>query len=123
MNSLAVIRATNDSNLKIALHDLVRHGHLSLANVPKKLEPSFADNILVHVMKSPLKNRCMAAAVVPLMNSASAAIGRLRDIHPPAHVIIISPRYEIYYELINYIEKLPEAFQHNHPNQKKISWE
>ncbi len=123
MNSLAVIRATNDSNLKIALHDLVRHGHLSLANVPKKLEPSFADNILVDVMKSPLKSRCMAPAVVPLMNSASSAIGRLRNIHPPAHVIIVSPRHGIYNELRDHIEKLPEAFRHNHPMQKRASWE
>ncbi len=114
MNSMAVIRADNDSNLKTALHDLVRYGHLSLANVPKKLEPSFADDILVEIMQSPLKSRCMAAAVVPLVNSASSAIGRLRNIHPPAHVIIVSPRHEIYHELIDYIEMLPEAFQHNY---------
>jgi hypothetical protein len=121
MNSLAVIRANDNSKLKTALRDLVRYGHLSYTDVPKKLEPSFADNILVDVMKSPLKSRCMAAAVVPLMNSASAAIDRLRTIHPPAHVIIVSPRYEIYYELIKYIEKLPEAFPFKYPIQKKAS--
>ncbi len=108
MNSLAVIRADDSSKVKTALCDLVRYGHMSYANVPRKLEPSFADNILVNVMRSPLKSGCMAAAIVPLMDTASAAIGRLRKIHPPAHVIIVSPRHEIYHELQDYIEMLPE---------------
>lgn len=110
MNSLAVIRANDRSKLRTALRDLVKYGHMSYANVPKRLEPSFADSILVNVMKSPLKSRCTAAAVVPLMDSAGAAIGRLKKIHPPAHVIIVSPRHEIYHKLIDYIEMLPEAF-------------
>jgi len=115
MNSLAVIRANDNSKLRTALRDLVKYGHMSYANVPKRLEPSLADSILVNVMKSPLKSGCTAAAIVPLMDSAGAAIGRLKKIHPPAHVIIVSPRHEIYHELIDYIEMLPEAKKSNYP--------
>ncbi len=122
MNSLAVIRANDNSKLKTALFDLVKYGHMSYASVPKKLEPGFADNILVNVMRTPLKSRCTAAAVVPLMDSACAAIHRLRRIHPPAHVIIVSPRHEIYHELIDYIEMLPEAFTRKRPIQKRASY-
>ena len=50
-------------------------------------------------MKAPLKSWSTAAAIVPLMDSASSAINRLRRIHPPAHVIIVSPMHEIYYQL------------------------
>lgn len=110
MNSLAVIRANDSSKLSTALRDLVKYGHMSYSSVPKRLEPGFADSILVNVMKSPLKIGCTAAAVVPLMDSASSAISRLRKIHPPAHVIIVSPMHEIYHELIDYIKMLPEAF-------------
>jgi len=39
---------------------------------------------------------------------ASAAIGRLRKIHPPSHVIVVSPRHEIFHELANYVDLLPE---------------
>ncbi|NJD78554.1 MAG: DUF356 domain-containing protein [Candidatus Methanoperedens sp.] len=120
MNSLAVIRANDSSKLRTALRDLVRYGHMSYAGVPKRLEPGLADSILVNVMKSPLKSVCTVAAVVPLMISAAVAIDRLRKIHPPAHVIIVSPRHEIYHELIDYIEMLPEAFIRKHPFQKKI---
>lgn len=108
MNSLAVVRADDLSKVKTALCDLVRYGRLTFADRARRLEPAFADNILIHVMKSPLKTSCEAAAIVPLTNEASAAIGRLRKIHPPAHVIIVSPRHEIFHELVNYVDILPE---------------
>lgn len=108
MNSMAVVRADDMSKVKIALCDLVRYGHMTFADRARKLEPTFADNILIHIMKSPLKVSCSAAAIVPLVDQASIAIGRLRKIHPPAHVIIVSPRHEIYHELVNYVDILPE---------------
>src|SRR3990170_7651617 len=108
LNSLAVVRADEMSKVKTALCDLVRYARLTFADKPRRLEPAFADNILIHVMNSPLRTCCEAASIVPLTDEASAAIGRLRKIHPPAHVIIVSPRHEIYYELINYIDILPE---------------
>ena len=107
MNSMAVVRADDVSRVKIALYDLVRYGHMTFADKARKLEPTFADNILTHIMKSPLRACCSAAAIVPLEDEASIAIGRLRKIHPPAHVIIVSPRHEIYHELVNYVDILP----------------
>ncbi len=108
MNSLAVVRADDISKVKTALCDLVRYAHLTFADKARRLEPAFADNILIHVMRSPLRTCCEAASIVPLVDEASVAIGRLRKIHPPAHVIIVSPRHEIFYELVNYVDILPE---------------
>ena len=108
VNALAVVRADDMSKVKTALCDLVRYARLTFADKARRLEPAFADNILIHVMKSPLRTCCKAASIVPLTDEASAAIGRLRKIHPPAHVIIVSPRHEIFHELINYVDILPE---------------
>ncbi len=108
MNSMAVVRADDASKVKIALYDLVRYANLTFSDRARKLEPTFADNILTHIMKSPLKVCCSSAAIVSLEDQASVAIGRLRKIHPPAHVIIVSPRHEIYHELVNYVDVLPE---------------
>lgn len=116
MNSMAVVRADDISKVKIALYDLVRYANFTFSDRARKLEPSFADNILTHIMKSPLKACCSYAAIVPLEDQASVAIGRLRKIHPPAHVIIVSPRHEIYHELVNYVDLLPEidlSFEQN----------
>jgi hypothetical protein len=116
MNSMAVVRADDASKVKIALYDLVRYANFTFSDKARKLEPSFADNILTHIMKSPLRACCSCAAIVPLEDQASVAIGRLRKIHPPAHVIIVSPRHEIYHELVNYVDILPEidlSFEQN----------
>jgi len=103
-----VVRADDMSKVKTALCDLVRYAHLTFEGKARTLEPTFADNILVHVMRSPLKSCCEAASIVPLEDEASAAIGRVKKIHPPAHIIIVSPRHEIFYELINFVDILPE---------------
>lgn len=108
MNSFAVVRADDMPKVKTALCDLIRYAHLTFERKPRKLEPAFADNILIHVMRSPLRSCCEAASIAPLNEDASAAIGRLRKIHPPAHIIIVSPRHEIYHELKNFIDILPE---------------
>lgn len=108
MNSLAVIRADDMAKVRVALCDLIRYAHLNFTDKARKLEPAFADNILISVMKSPLKVCCEAASIVPLNEDASVAIGRLTKIHPPAHVIIVSPRHEIFYDLANFVDILPE---------------
>ena len=108
MNSFAVVRADDVSKVKTVLCDLIRYAHLTFDGKPRKLEPAFADNILINVMKIPLRTCCEAASIASLNEDASAAIGRIRKIHPPGHVIIVSPRHEIYHELKNFVDILPE---------------
>ena len=108
MNSMAVVRADDVSKVKIALYDLIRYANLTFSDQARKLDPTFADNILTHIMKSPLRACCTSAAIVPLEDHASVAIEKLRKIHPPAHIIIVSPRHEIYHELVNYVDILTE---------------
>lgn len=108
MKSFAVIRADNSAKVNIALRDLVRYGHMEFSDSPKKMDPKKADSVLENVMNSPLKNTCSSAAVVPLGDHASAAIGRLKKIHPPAHIIIVSPRHSVFSSLATEISKMPE---------------
>jgi len=108
MNTMAVVRADDISKVKIALYDLLRYANLTFSGTARKLDPTFADNILTQIMKCPLRACCSSAAIVPLEDQAIVAIARIRKIHPPAHVIIVSPRHEIYYELVNYVDILPE---------------
>lgn len=108
MKSFAVIRADSSSKVNVALRDLVRYGHMSFDDSPKKLDPMRADKVLTDVMQTSLRNNCGSAAVVPLGDHASSAIGRLKKIHPPAHIIIVSPRHTAFSGLAEDIDKMPE---------------
>lgn len=108
MSSFAVVRADDMDKVRVALCDLIRYAHLTFDGKARRLEPAFADDILVHVMQSPLRTRCEAACIVSLNEEASAAIGKIRKCHPPAHIIVVSQRHDIYYDLINYVDLLPE---------------
>ncbi len=108
MNSFAVVRADDVNKVRVAMSDLVRYAHLTFDGKVRIIDPAFADNILVHIMRSPLRASCKFACIVALYDDASSAIGKLRKIHPPAHVIIVSPKHDIYRELPNYIDLLPE---------------
>ncbi|MBN1134068.1 MAG: DUF356 domain-containing protein [Methanosarcinaceae archaeon] len=108
MNSFAIVRADDSDKIKIALHDLEHYGRMRFSSNPKRIEPTYADRLLVNVMGVPLKARCNSAALVELENHAGAAINRLKKIHPPAHIVIISPRHEVFCELKDNSELYPE---------------
>jgi hypothetical protein len=108
MKSFALVRADDSDKVKIALHDLERYGHIQFSATPKCIEPNYADELLVSVMGVALKSKCNSAALVELNNHAGAAISRLKKIHPPAHIIIISPRHKMFEELTARFSKYPE---------------
>ncbi|KKG12694.1 hypothetical protein EO98_05075 [Methanosarcina sp. 2.H.T.1A.6] len=108
MKSFALVRADDSDKVKIALHDLERYGHIQFSATPKCIEPNYADELLVNVMGVSLKSKCNSAALVELNNHAGAAISRLKKIHPPAHIIIISPRHKMFEELAGKFQKYPE---------------
>ena len=108
MKSFALVRADDSDKVKIALHDLERYGHIQFSATPKCIEPNYADELLVSVMGVSLKSKCNSAALVELNNHAGAAISRLKKIHPPAHIIIISPRHKMFEELAVKFPKYPE---------------
>lgn len=117
IKSFAVIRGDNADKVNVALHDLEHYGKIRFASKPKRIEPLYADNLLVSVAGVPLKAKCNSAALVELDNNAGAAISKLRKIHPPAHVVIVSPRHEVYEELMDKSELYPE-FERNFEPQR-----
>ncbi len=108
MKSFAVIRAEDQNKVKIALHDLEHYGSMKFRSDPKRIEPNYADQLLVSVSGLPLRSKCNSAALVALDTNAGAAINKLRKIHPPAHVVIISPRHAAFEELADTEELYPD---------------
>lgn len=109
MKSFALIRADDPDKVKIALHDLETYGHMQFCEKPKNIATKYADQILMNVMSTNLKCECCAASVVQLSTPPGAAISNLKKIHPPAHIIIISPRHDRFYEeLRNNYDNFPD---------------
>nr|WP_209681416.1 DUF356 domain-containing protein [Methanohalophilus levihalophilus] len=108
MKSFAVVRGEDRTKVKIALHDLEHYGSMRFSSNPRRIEPTYADNLLVRVVGVPLRAPCKVAALVGLENNAGAAISKLRKIHPPAHIVIVSPRHAPYNELMDCVEIYPE---------------
>ena len=119
MRSFALVRADDSDKVKIALHDLERYGHIQFSANPRCIEPNYADELLVSVMGVPLKAKCNSAALVELNNHAGAAISRLKKIHPPAHIIIISPRHKMFEEIADKFRVYPE-FDRTFDQQKNL---
>jgi len=99
MKSIAVLRASDVGYIRTGLRDLIVHANLTFESSARILDPEFADEILERVMKKKLQDPCDAAAAAPLLEDARIAIGKIRDIHPPCHMIIVGPRHNIYYTL------------------------
>ncbi|MCD4703217.1 MAG: DUF356 domain-containing protein [Methanosarcinaceae archaeon] len=108
MKAFAVVRGEDQNKVKIALHDLEQYGNLKFSTNPKRIDPTYADELLVQVVGVELRSTCRSAALVGLENNAGSAINKLRKIHPPAHVVIISPRHDPYAELADNSEIYPE---------------
>jgi len=108
MKSFALVRADDPVKVRIALHDLETYGDIQFSTNPRCIENDYADALLVSVMGVSLRSKCNSAALVELKTNAGAAISRLKKIHPPAHVVIISPKHQVFKEITGEFQKYPE---------------
>ena len=105
--TLLLIGGDSYEKLKNALADVDRHAELTIIGQPKIIVPEAADEILGHILGE-VKKPCKAACVAKIAEKAPKAIDRIRKIHPPAHIVVVSDRYgEVYYKLLDDFPKLP----------------
>ena len=106
MQSILVIRADSNLKLDMSINIVSKAGMMIFEDSPKRLESEYADQVLVSVMRTELKNNCKVAAIVPLKNHPSDAIEKLKRLNPPAHLIIVSSRHNIYPTLAKKFDSL-----------------
>ncbi|MGN0094400.1 MAG: DUF356 domain-containing protein [Methanobrevibacter sp.] len=105
--ALILIRGENNSKVLNAISDVEKHGGLHLTSKPRALDANIADNIVSKILKADIKNESKVAAVFSIQENPTLAISKIRSIHPPAHIIVVSDEYdEIYDDLLN---KMDEA--------------
>ncbi|WP_292460159.1 DUF356 domain-containing protein [Methanothermococcus sp.] len=103
---LLLIRGDNYEKIKNALADIHRHAKLTIIGKPKIMVPEAADELLKYILGD-IKKPCKKSCLVKIEENAPRAIDKIRKIHPPAHIVVISEKYEPYPYLIEDFPKMP----------------
>lgn len=90
--ALILLRADNKKKLLNALADLERHADLKIKGNPRLIDNRIADKIVSSILGG-LKRKSSVAIAVNVKEDDTTSIMRIKDIHPPAHVIVVSREY------------------------------
>ncbi len=99
-NTIILVRTDNFHKASIALADLVRYGGMNIQGDRCIVPPALSDWGFEHVSGEKRRTKFNAHVVAQVDLSPAKAIGRLTDIHPPAHVLVIPPNTGAWEELI-----------------------
>lgn len=105
--ALVLIRGENNSKILNAIADVERHAKLNLVTKPKKIDSKYADEVVEHILKAPLRTKSNVATVFRVKEDTPTAIVQIKKIHPPAHIVVISNDYDDYHELNRELNKAP----------------
>ena len=97
--ALILIRGENKSKLLSAISDMERHGNLTLTTKPKVISAEFADSLVEQILKSKLRTTSNVATAFFVEEDTTSSILKIKQIHPPAHIVVVSPEYKGYEEL------------------------
>ena len=102
--ALILIRGENKSKLLSAISDMERHGSLTLTTKPKVISAEFADSLVEQILKSKLRTKSNVATAFFVEEDTTLSILKIKQIHPPAHIVVVSPDYRGHDELKEKLE-------------------
>jgi len=105
--SLILIRAENQAKLLNSLADIERHAGLKINGSPRIIKNKVADKYAKSIMKDELRSKSKIAVLISVQEDATLSILRIRKIHPPAHVVVISEEYDQWNALQKLFNTLP----------------
>ncbi len=102
--ALILIRGDNKTKIFNAIEDVEKHACLKIISTPKSLDSSVADKIVSKILNADLKSVSKVAVAFRIEEHPTVAISKIRSIHPPAHITVVSDEYEVYNELLDILE-------------------
>ena len=99
-NTIVLVRTDNFQKASIALADLVRYGGMRIRGDPRIIPPALSDWAFEKISGEKPRKRFKAHVVAQIDLPPRKAIGKLMDIHPPAHILVIPPDSEVWEELM-----------------------
>ncbi|WP_297507813.1 DUF356 domain-containing protein [Thermococcus sp.] len=99
-NTIVLVRADNFHKASVALADLVRYGGMRIRGDPRIIPPALSEWAFEKISGEKPKKKFKAHVVAQIDLPPRKAIGRIMDIHPPAHILVIPPDTEVWEELM-----------------------
>ncbi|HIH71928.1 MAG: Uncharacterized protein XD43_1310 [Thermococcales archaeon 44_46] len=100
LNTMVLIRTDSFDKALVALADLVRYGGMEIRGKPRIIPPALSDWAFEKIVGEKPKKKYRAHVIAQIDLPPAKAIGRLREIHPPAHIIVIPPDSPVHRELL-----------------------
>ena len=117
--ALILIRANNQKKLLNALADIERHAKLKIAGKPRIIDPKKADELAKEILKQKIRVNSQIAVLVKVLEDDTKSIMQIKNIHPPAHLVVISDEYRSFEKIKNIYEKSP-SFKGYYSHKKNI---
>jgi len=95
--TFVLLRAESFDKILTSLSDMKRYGDLKVIGKPKVIPEEFSETILKKTLKQDVKIKFKANAIATVEGEGGLIIDRLRKIHPPAHMIAITNKNELYH--------------------------
>jgi hypothetical protein len=117
-NTIVLVRADDFHKASVALSDLVRHGGMRILGDPRIIPPALSEWVFEEVSGEKPRKRFNAHVVAQVDLPPAKVIGRLMDIHPPAHVLVIPQDTDAWEELM-WMWRTFEKLRGFHPPKKR----
>ncbi|BDZ70739.1 DUF356 domain-containing protein [Methanobacterium petrolearium] len=105
--TLILVRAENQAKILNSLADIERHAELKINGKPRIIDSKIADKYVQRIIKDKLRSKSKIAALISVEDDATRSIVRIRKIHPPAHIMVISKEYPEWKDLKKIYSTLP----------------
>ncbi len=104
--ALILIRAMNKRKVLNTLADIERHAKLNIIDKPRIIGIDKVNKVTKRVIKQNPREDIKLAVLAKVQEDTTYTILKIRKIHPPAHIIVISEEYPEYESLNNSFSKL-----------------
>ncbi|MFA4700796.1 DUF356 domain-containing protein [Pyrococcus kukulkanii] len=121
LNTIVLIRTDNFDKALTALADLVRYGGMKIRGTPRIIPPALSDWAFEQIVREKPRKKVKAHVVAQIDLPASKAIGRIREIHPPAHIIVIPVGTHVHKEILRMWGSFKELKGFHPPKEVKRS--
>ena len=97
--ALILIRGNKKSKLLNSIVEIELHANLNLVTKPKVISAEFADSLVEQILNSKLKRNSNFATAFFVKEDTTLSIYKIKQLRPPAHIVVVSSEYKGYDEL------------------------